>query len=56
MARSEIARCQYRREGPRYASDLTDTEWELIPPFLPGPSRLGRPRRTDLQAVMNAML
>lgn len=56
MAWTEITRRQYRREGLRYASDLTDTEWGLILPFLPGPSRLGRPRRTDLRAVLNAML
>lgn len=24
---TEITRQQYRRDGPRYASDLTDDEW-----------------------------
>ncbi|MAS44217.1 MAG: IS5/IS1182 family transposase, partial [Rhodobacteraceae bacterium] len=35
--------------------DLTDREWGLIAPLLPGPRRLGRPRSTDLRAVVNAI-
>jgi hypothetical protein len=27
---TEITRRKYEREGPRYASDLTDAEWALI--------------------------
>lgn len=56
MTWTEITRRQYRREGLRYASDTTDGEWALIAPFLPEPSRLGRPRTTDLRAVVNALL
>ena len=56
MAWTEITRRQYRREGLRYASDLTDAEWALIEPFLPPASPLGRPRETDLRAVVNAIL
>ncbi|MCB1539591.1 MAG: IS5 family transposase [Rhodoblastus sp.] len=56
MAWTEITRRQYRRDGLRYASDLTDAEWELVAPFMPAPSRIGRPRETDLRAVMNAIL
>jgi transposase len=56
MAWTEITRRQYRRDGLRYASDLTDTEWALVQPFMPAPSLIGRPRETDLRAVMNAIL
>lgn len=56
MPWTEITRPQYRREGLRYASDLTDAEWALIAPFMPAPSRIGRPRTTDLRLVMDAIL
>ena len=53
---TEITRRQYRRDGLRYASDLTDAEWQLIAPHLPPAKPLGRPRKTDLREVVNAML
>lgn len=56
MPWSEITRLQYRRAGRGYASDLTDGEWALIVPHMPAPRRLGRPRRTDLRAVVDALL
>jgi len=56
MPWTEITRPQYRREGLRYASDMTDAEWSLIAPFLPPPSRIGRPREANLREVVNAML
>jgi transposase len=56
MAWTEITRAQYRRESLRYASDLTDSEWALIEPFMPDASKIGRPRTTDLRAVVEAIL
>ena len=56
MAWTEITRRQYRREGLRYASDLTDAEWALIEPFLPAPAKVGRPRETDLRKLVEAIL
>lgn len=56
MAWTEITRGQYRREGLRYASDLTDGEWSLIASLMPAPSPIGRPRTTDLRQVMDAIL
>ncbi len=53
---TEITRPKYEREGLRYASDLTDREWELIAPFLPPAKAVGRPRTTDLREVVNAIL
>ena len=38
-----ITRAQHRRDGLRFASDLTDAEWVVIEPLLPPPARIGRP-------------
>ena len=54
--RTEIAREQYRREDLRYASDMTDAEWALIEPHLPGQKALGRPRIVRLRGVVDALL
>src|SRR3954468_14101154 len=56
MVWTEITRPRYRREGMRYESDTTDGEWLVMEPLLPPPSALGRPRETDMRAVMNAIL
>ena len=55
MPWTEITRCDYRRDGLRYASDVKDAEWALLEPHMPPPRRLGRPRRTDLREVVNAL-
>jgi transposase len=56
MPWTEAARREYRRDCPRYSSDMSDREWALVEPFMPPPNRLGRPRTTDLREVMNAIL
>jgi putative transposase len=56
MSWTKTTRKQYRRDGLRYASDLTDREWKLIARLLPKPKRMGRPREVDLRVVLNAML
>jgi putative transposase len=38
-----------------YPSDLSDTEWQTIRRLLPAPKPGGRPRTTDLRAVLNAI-
>jgi putative transposase len=38
-----------------YPSDLTDAQWALVAPYLPSSSG-GRPRTTDLRAVVDAIL
>ena len=53
---TEITRPKYERTGQRYASDLTDREWAVIEPLMPAPKRLGRPRETDVRAVLDAIL
>ena len=56
MPWNDTARVEYRRDCTRYPSDLTDREWALIEPLLPPAKRGGRPRRTDLREVMDAIL
>src|ERR1035438_5089366 len=56
MVWTKITRPQYRREGMRYESDTTDGEWLVMEPLLPPPSALGRPRETEMRALVNAIL
>ena len=56
MPWTETTRANYRRDGLRYASDMTDAEWGLIECQLPARCRLGRPRTTDLRQVVEAVL
>jgi len=56
MSWTEITRRQYRRDGLRYASNMTDGEWTLVEPFLPAALPIGRPRVVDLRTVVNAVL
>ena len=53
---TETAREQYRRKHLRYASDMTDAEWALIEPHMPGQKALGRPRIVRLRGVVDALL
>ncbi len=43
------------RRSQRYPTDLTDTEWILIEPWLPRPAKHGRRRSVDLREVLNAI-
>jgi putative transposase len=56
MSWTETTREQYRRDGLDYASSMKDEEWALLEPFMPTPEPLGRPRKTDLRVVVNAIL
>jgi len=38
-----------------YPSSLTDAEWKLIEPLLPGPKLLGRPPRYSKRAILDAL-
>ncbi|WP_426033344.1 transposase, partial [Caulobacter sp. DWP3-1-3b2] len=40
----------------RYSSDLTDWEWAVLEPLVPGRSRLGRPAKWSLRTITNALL
>jgi transposase len=52
---TEITRSQYLRKGVRYASDVTEAEWSVIEPHLPAARLLGRPRKTELMSIVNAL-
>ncbi len=56
MAWTEITRSRYDRQSGRYASDVTDQEWELIASNLPPPKTTGRPRSTAMRDVVDAIL
>lgn len=56
MPWTDTARREHRRDGAGYPSDLRDAEWALIAPLLPVARSGGRPRKTCLRRVMNAIL
>ena len=47
---------EIEKKTKRYPTDLTDEEWARIEPFLPGAAKSGRPARTDLREVLNAIV
>ena len=55
MVWTGITRAKYQRDGLRYASDTTDEEWAVIAALMPSASHRGRPRRTALRAVTDAI-
>jgi transposase len=56
MGWTKATRRQYCRAGHRGANALTDGEWALIAPFMPNRKATGRPRTTELRAVVDALL
>ncbi len=56
IAWTETARRRYCRVELRCASNLTDAQWSLIEPFMPAPSRHGRPRSVSLRVMVEAIL
>src|SRR5260370_41464131 len=39
-----------------YPSDLTDAQWAVLKPLLPPNRALGRPRKTGLREIVDALL
>ncbi len=39
----------------RYPSDLTDAQWTLLEPLIPSAKPGGRPRKTNMRSVINAL-
>lgn len=56
MPWTKITRAHYQRNGLRYASDVSDPEWNVLSRLLPRRRRVGRPREVDMRAVLNAIL
>jgi transposase len=46
---------RYSRTGLRYETDLTDAEWAVIEPLLPGALPRGRPRAWSLRNILNGI-
>ncbi len=38
-----------------YSSDLTNSEWAILAPFIPPPIPAGRPRKHDMRGVLDAI-
>jgi transposase len=51
-ARHKTTRPKERRG---YPTDISDKEWRLVEPLLPRAARTGRPRKTPLREVINAL-
>lgn len=52
---TDTTRAQHARSGLRLPSDLTDAEWALLEPFLPPPSKVGRPRKWPMRRIVEAI-
>ena len=50
------ARAELARESLPYATSLTDAEWTVVAPLLPGPAATGRPWRWPMRSVLDAVL
>jgi transposase len=48
-------RALHKRDGLRFASDLTDAEWAVLEPLLPPPSAVGRPPAWPMRELVNAI-
>jgi transposase len=56
MGWTAAARRQYGVRVSTDANSLTDREWAVIAPFMPDLKTRGRPRKTDLRLVVDAIL
>ncbi len=56
MPWDDTARAEHNRDHLRYPSDLTDEEWAILAPLVPPAKPGGRPRETDMRAVVNGIL
>ena len=48
-------RRQHSRKHLRYETDLTDEEWAIIAPYLPGSPVRGRPHKWSMREIVNAI-
>lgn len=44
-----------KREREPYPGDLTDAEWNVLQPLIPGSAKLGRSPRYEKQAILDAI-
>ncbi len=55
MPWTETTRLHYRRDELCFASDTTDAEWTILEALMPPAAGIGRPRKTNLRAVVNGI-
>jgi len=55
VAWTEITRRNYRRDRPRYASDIADAEWVVIDPLMPPSAACQQRRETGIRSLVNAI-
>jgi hypothetical protein len=55
MTWTAITRQEHDRGELRYASDGRDAEWAVIELLMPRPSKVGRPRKTCMRSVWDAI-
>jgi transposase len=55
MVWTPFTRADHNRSFLQYPSDLKDAEWTLIEPLLPPAKPGGRPRNTNMRALINAI-
>lgn len=53
---SKENRARYDRRHLRYPSDLTEEEWAVIAPLIPGAKRGGNKRTVDVREIVNGLL
>lgn len=52
---TDITRGHHARKGLRLPTDLTDGEWEILQPFFPPASKVGRPRKWTMRRIVEAI-
>ena len=53
---TDITRKRHARKGVSSPSDLTDGEWEILEPFMPPRSHVGRLRKWPVRRIVDGML
>ena len=53
---TDTTRIEHARKEQRLPSDLTDREWEVLEPFFPPLSLVGRPRKWPTRIIVDALL
>jgi putative transposase len=53
---TDITRAQHARSELALPTDLTNAEWQVLEPFFPPPSLVGRPRKWPMRRIVEAIL
>jgi hypothetical protein len=53
---TDTTRALHARKELSLPSNLTDGEWQILEPYFPRPSHVGRPRKWPMRIIVEAML